>query len=127
MYNRTYHSGLKCTPLEAINERNMDVEVKWENSGDGDYAKKFIKRAREQFTVGQAVRIAKRENLGNDGKRDSGRFVRNGVILDICGNDSYLVKTEEGKIIKKRHYDLKGTMECKTNRLEEGMLGLEPL
>ncbi|KAF9752815.1 Transposon Tf2-9 polyprotein, partial [Nosema granulosis] len=94
IYNKTYHSGLRCTPNEAIKDCKTNTEIKWENSSMGDYAKNFVKRTREKFIVGQIVRIAKRENLGNNSKRDSGRFTRKGVITDVCEKDSYIVKTE---------------------------------
>ncbi|KAF9761704.1 hypothetical protein NGRA_2447, partial [Nosema granulosis] len=126
-YNESYHSGLKCSPREAVRDSDRNVELKWENSAEGNYAKSFVKRTREIFKVGQRVRIAKRENLGNSSKRDSGRFTREGVITDICGEDSYIVRTAEGKLIKKRHYDLKGIIKSETNRLREGMFGSEPL
>ncbi len=51
MYNETYHSGLKCTPNEAVKDWNKNVEVKWENSSEGEYARYFVKRKRETFEV----------------------------------------------------------------------------
>ena len=107
IYNNTYHSGIRCTPREAVEEENTREETRWMNSEQGEYAKTFKKRAREKFDTGQEVMVAKRENLGNTLKSDSGRFLRQGIILEKCEGDSYILRLDDGKIIKKRHYDLK--------------------
>ncbi len=126
-YNNTLHSGIKCTPLEAW-ESVSDI-VLAENDTVGEYAKKFNKRHRETFKENQLVRVAKRDNLGGSNKSDRGRFKDLAKILYRCENDSYVVKTINGKILKKRHFDLKALVESsnyvgETNRLEEGMLGI---
>ena len=36
-----------------------------------------------------------------------GRFTEIGVILEKMDNGSYLIEKENGKTIKKRHYDIK--------------------
>lgn len=61
----------------------------------------FKKGSREKFKEGQQVRVAKRKNLGNRVKSESGRFVYLGKILKACEGDSYIVRTENGRIIKK--------------------------
>lgn len=119
-YNRTYHSGIKCTPEEAVEGEDTREELRWNNLEQGEYSKVFNTRTREKFMEGQPVRIAKRENLGNCTKNESGRFVYTGMILGKCQGDSYIVKIKDGRIIKKRHYDLKA-MYNETNRLEERM------
>lgn len=60
------------------------------------------------FFKNQVVRACKRENLGNNSKYGKGRFVDVGMIIEICPGDSYIVKLEKGRVIKKRHYDLNG-------------------
>lgn len=115
-YNRTYHVALKCTPEEAWGD-NSGI-IAWRNSKECEYASRFKKGFREKFGVGQVVKIAKRENLGGEAKRAKGRFINEGTIVAKCGGDSYLVKKQDGKIIKKRHYDLKGKSSETINRLE---------
>ena len=99
-------------PNEALIEDSWEVNNN--NSRECKYSQRFNKRYREKFYVDQNVRIAKRENIQGP-KEKIGRFDRIGVVINICGNDSYLVKTAEGKIVKKRHYDLKGIGECKSD------------
>lgn len=105
-YNDTYHEGIKCTPNEAWNDESGIVTI--ENSKLGSYNKRFKVREREKFEKGEQVRVAKRENMGINSKRDKGRFIDTGTIMERFEGDSYLVKMEDGKIRKKRHYDLKG-------------------
>jgi len=105
-YNEVYHSGIRETPTEAWEDKKGIAQI--ENSPEGKYQMRFKKGSREIFEEGQDVRIAKRENLGNDTKDIKGRFVRQGTIVGICGGDSYMVKDGNEKITKKRHYDLKG-------------------
>lgn len=70
IYNETYHSGLRCTPKEAIRDSNKKTEMKWELSEEGDYLKNFVKRTGEKFMVGKSIRLSKRENLGNYAKKE---------------------------------------------------------
>jgi hypothetical protein len=106
-YNSTYHSAIKCAPVEAWDDKTGIAQV--ENGRNGAYAKQFVIRKREEFIRGQKVRITSRENLGNETKQEKGRFRREGIIIDKCGEDSYLVK-EGDKIFKKCHYDLKAKL-----------------
>ena len=105
-YNDTYHAGIKCTPREALFGDKSGI-ARQENGPDGNYKKQFKKSYREQFNVGQEVRVAQRENLGNQSKELKGRFVGKAIVTDVCGGDSYLIKKDDGRIVKKRHYDLK--------------------
>jgi hypothetical protein len=82
-----------------------------ENGPEGVYAKRFIARKREKVFRGQSVRVAKKENLKGCDKHDKGRFLENGKVIEICGGDSYIVRLENGRFVKKRHYDLKGLLE----------------
>lgn len=61
---------------------------------------------------GQKIRIARRENLGGETKQEMGRFTQEGMILNECGDDAYLMKIKN-RIIKKCHYDLK-EIQCVT-------------
>lgn len=104
-YNKSYHHGIKCTPEEAWEDHSGIAAL--ENSLQGNYNKQFKTRKREVFNCGQQVWIAKRENLKNRMKGENGRFLKTGIIAEECENGSYLVKTEDGKIVKKNHRDLK--------------------
>lgn len=105
-YNQTYHAGIKCSPVEALND--VSGQARMENNIQGNYIKKFTKRYRESFNIGQKVRVAKNDNLKKNVKGKKGRFLDLGVIIEKCIGDSYLIKKNDGKIVKKRHYDLKG-------------------
>ncbi|KAF9761145.1 hypothetical protein NGRA_2827 [Nosema granulosis] len=110
--------------MEAWKEQSAEVNI--ENDENGEYASIFKRRFREEFAVDQVVIIARRENLGTQGKTDKGRFIGVGRIVARCENDSYLVRSSEGKMVKKRHYDLKELRKNvdffkeETNRLEGG-------
>ena len=93
------------TPLEALN-KNSEI-VKELNSSNGIYAKIFKEKKRETFNIKQQVRIANKENLKTVGKNHD-RFQGTGVIKEIAGTDSYIVKSQDGKISKISHSDLKG-------------------
>lgn len=104
-YNQTWHSGIQCTPWEAWNMEDEELVLK--NDRESSYAQRFVKRKREVMEVGDEVRIAQSSNLKGLTKEAKGRFTGRGKIVEICKGDSYLVKTESGKLKKKRHYDLK--------------------
>ncbi|KAF9762178.1 hypothetical protein NGRA_2185 [Nosema granulosis] len=111
IYNTYYHSGIKFTPLEAIQGDSGKVMI--ENGPEGGYSKRFIARKREKFIKNQIIRVAKSENLGSQGKYMKGRFLAHGKILEVCQNDSYIVRLKEGRVVKKRHYDLKSIVRMK--------------
>jgi hypothetical protein len=104
-YNNTYHRGIRCTPMEAY--EGTSETAKQENGPEGQYKDKFKKRYREKFELGQEVRVARRENLGIETKELKGRFVGKAIVKEACGGDSYLVEKDDGRTVKKRHYDLK--------------------
>ena len=81
--------------------------AKRENGSDWRYQERFRKRHREEFAVGEEVRVARRENLGIETKGLKGRFVRKGVVKEVRDGDSYLVEKDDGRIVKKRDYDMK--------------------
>jgi hypothetical protein len=56
---------------------------------------------------GQQVRISWKGNLGSKAKEHRGRFVERGVIVNCCDGNSYLVRNNGGRLVKKRYYDLK--------------------
>ncbi|KAF9761229.1 hypothetical protein NGRA_2778 [Nosema granulosis] len=119
-----------CT-LDETWEENSEV-VLMENSAIGEYAEKFKRHYREEFNEDQLIRIAKTENLGIKAKMEKGRFLGLGKNILKCEKYSYIVKTEDGKLLKKRHYDIKAVnenslVEDETIRLRQGMLGSEPL
>ncbi len=107
-YNNSYHVGLGCTPVEALRDTTGHVII--ENGPEGIYSKRFVARKREKFIKVQVVRIAKKENLGGCNKYEKGRLFDCGKILEVCEGDSYIVRLENGRIVKKRHYDLKGLL-----------------
>lgn len=103
-YNETYHEGIKCTPEEAWNNQEKAMI---QNSRQGEYSKRFMQKEPEKFIEGQQVRVAKRENLGKMAKSEKGRFLGMGEIVKEAGENSYIVRDSEGKLKKKRYYDLK--------------------
>ena len=104
-YNNTYHTAIKCTPAEAW--RDYTGIAMLENSENGRYCKRFAKKKRDSFEIGQKVLIAQHENIKTDIKSRKGRFKEIGTVLEKFEGDSYLVKYNDGKIKKKRHFDLK--------------------
>lgn len=105
-YNTSYHVGIGCTPIEATMDDSGKVII--ENSPEGKYAKGFKKWYREKFFKDQIVRVAKSENLLGCAKYSKGRFLEVGKIISVCPGDSYIVRLNNGRLVKKRHYDLKG-------------------
>lgn len=104
-YNNSFHKGLGMSPLEAI-EKVTETIVN--NSRYGKYAEAFRRRKRYRFQKGQKVAISQTENLKNKSKQDKGRFLVDGVIIEVLDNDSYLVRKDtDGKIVKKRYFNLK--------------------
>lgn len=122
-YNNTYHSGIKCTPSEAKDSDNETGLIE-QNSKFSSYSTCFRKGFREKFKAGDIVRIAKHENIKGNQKSIKGRYLEQGEVIEVFGGDSYLIRKEDGKIIKRRHYDLKKDVQeaDETNRLKEGML-----
>lgn len=96
-YNETYHSGIGCAPMEAL-EKEPEI-AKQENGRDGKYKNRFKKRNREEFEVGQEVRVAKRENLGRETKEAKGRFLGKAVVKETCRGDSYVIEKDGGKMV----------------------------
>lgn len=129
-YNETYHSGIRCTPIEAWTEDCERIRI--ENSEGSKYAGKFKKGFREKFEVNEKVLVAQHENLKDKPKEFKGRFTKEGTVVEKMENDSYLVKlAKDGKLVKKRHNDLKSCAGSRvenkvkeTTRLEAGMLSL---
>ena len=120
-YNNSFHVGINCTPIEATNDTTGMVMM--ENSPMGNYAGRFKKWYREKFERNQVVRVSKRENLLGCSKYVKGRFLEVGRIIEICPGDSYIVKLNNRRLVKKRHYDLKGMGECKSFEGETNRLG----
>lgn len=69
-----------------------------------------MSRKREKFIRGQKVRVAKKENLSGCSKYEKGKFLEYAEVLKICEGDSHIVRLDNGRIVKKRHYDLKGLL-----------------
>jgi intein/homing endonuclease len=46
----------------------------------------------------------RKDNLGNKAKDRKGRFMKIGVLVNRCNRDSYLVRNESGKPVRRRHY-----------------------
>lgn len=57
-YNDTYHSGIKCTPREAMFGDESGI-ARQENGPDGKYQMRFKKRHREEFKTGQELQEEK--------------------------------------------------------------------
>lgn len=105
-YNLSFHVGIDCTPIEAVKDETGKVML--ENSPQGKYFKQFRRWYREEFVKNQIVRVAKRENLLGCSEYSKGRFLEMGRVIELCPGDSYIVRLENGRLFKKRHYDLKG-------------------
>ncbi|KAI5168335.1 hypothetical protein PAEPH01_0048 [Pancytospora epiphaga] len=98
-YNNTYQTVIGCTPVEACLDATGQVVIA--NSSEGRYAKRFRKGPRENFEAGKRVQIAKRESLVGKPKEFKRRFLEISKVLYKCGNDSYLVRKNNGEMIKK--------------------------
>lgn len=102
MYNKTYHSSIKCTPCEAL-ENYMDVDIQEKNRENKKMKIKIYKK--EKYTRGEDVRVCQRDNIH---KYEKGRFLREGKIVEECENGAWLIKMKDsGKIVKKRSNDIK--------------------
>lgn len=109
-YNDTRHNSIGCTPNET---QGKEIEnANYEHIRGGKHARGLKILKREKFEAGQQVRCSQNENLDKLSKSTEGRFLEDGVVTADCGNDSYLIKKRSGKIIKKKHYDLKGLSPC---------------
>ena len=60
-YNLSFHAGLKCILVEAVDDKTGTVMI--ENNSQGSYAKRFKQWYRQQFIKHEKVRAAKNENL----------------------------------------------------------------
>lgn len=105
VYNGTYHSAIKCSPIEAW--RDISGIASLENTVEGNYFMRFKSHAREKFKKGDRILIAKRENIKKAIKENKGKYLIKGVVIEKCGGDSYIIRDQYGKLKKKRHYDLK--------------------
>jgi hypothetical protein len=48
----------------------------------------------------------RRDNLGSKAKEHKGWFVDGSATVSCWNRDSYLVRNESGRLVKRRHYDL---------------------
>ncbi|KAI5191018.1 hypothetical protein NECID01_1248 [Nematocida sp. AWRm77] len=72
IYNNTWHSAIKMTPIKAWEDEEEATQA---NREDGTYANTFKYKEREQFYEGEQVLIARYNNLGINQKRSQrGRF-----------------------------------------------------
>ena len=93
IYNRSFHTGIGCTPLEAVKDSSGQVMIA--NGPEGEYSKRFVRRKGEIFVREQLVLVSKSENLKGPSKYEKGRFLKQGRIHSVCGGDSYLVRLED--------------------------------
>lgn len=71
-YNRMYHVGIKCFPLEAIKESRWEAVVN--NTSEGSFSKRFNSSLNnENHVKGDGVMVCKRDNVKN--KDEKGRFL----------------------------------------------------
>lgn len=110
-YNKTWHSVIDMTPLEAIEEKN------WPLLRQKEYEKKLKAESNQRISTEYPI-LVPRENvlMKNDireSKKDP-RFERHGIIIEALGNDTYLVE-HEGKSFKRHASQLKSM-----KRLREG-------
>lgn len=104
-YNASYHTAIGMSPNEGVIDGTEVLEE--QNCITGKYALRFKKGFREKFTIGQKVLVAKKENISGCIKKKKGLFIETGIVVNIFNGDSYLVRMLDGKMLKKRHCDLK--------------------
>lgn len=57
-YNESFHAGIKCSPIEALEDISGIANL--ENSKEGKYSKQFKSYKKEKFNKGQQVRLTKK-------------------------------------------------------------------
>lgn len=105
IYNSTYHIEIKCTPKEALEGDKYEPII--ENYKDGKYQRRFRAKTRKgiKIGVGDVVLITKLDN--EPAKNRRGRFLDKGKVIEKCGKCSFIVKKEDGRIVKRNQRDLK--------------------
>lgn len=83
-YNSTLHSGIGMSPQETFHNE-LDILIR--NSQYSKHAVTFKETKREKFKIRQKVAISKRENLGSASKFATGRFLADGVVVEMMNND----------------------------------------
>ncbi|KAI5151809.1 hypothetical protein ENBRE01_2401 [Enteropsectra breve] len=104
-YNNTFHRAINNTPNEAWKapETQKIIEL---NSLNSSYSNEFKAKSRELFDINDTVWI-KQKHIEAQQKIEP-LFKEKGKVIEICPNDSYIVKIDNsGKIIKKSHSQLK--------------------
>ncbi|OQS53370.1 pol [Ecytonucleospora hepatopenaei] len=102
IYNETWHRGIKTTPVELIKLKEEEKKDNFQKLNDKSTG----------FFKDNEVLIANKENRTKKDIDEKGLFNKKGKILYKTPEDSYIVKTELGKIVKKRRWDLKPTTAC---------------
>lgn len=101
-YNNTKHRVTGMSPNEAWNNPT-DEKLKISNSSnvENKYLKEFSLCYRQKFNKDDNVAV----EISTIDKQDklNPRYIKNGKIIDVLDNDSYLIHTEDSKIIKRSH------------------------
>lgn len=122
-YNRTYHSAIKRTPMDAL-EEYIDEDLSMLNVFGRKFKKVGKRKNSGKFVKGQKVRIAQHDNVS---KYEKGRFIKKGIIVEVCEGNAYIVKIDDtGKLTKKRASDLKSIV-CENGELAAGGGMLDPI
>ena len=102
-YNNSYHEGIKYTPTEGWDNPNKIIA---HNQDVCAYREKFYKRyERNELKEGTKILYSRNDNVKN--KDMKGRFYNKGFILRGLKPNSYLIRTTEGKIIKRNGFQVK--------------------
>ena len=98
-YNKTSHRGIGMSPESAVKKENWGKVI--ENSEK--YSKEFKGRILSSLSVGDEVYI---RNETRQTKMDL-EWNRVGIITEKCGENTYMVKTKDGKEIQRHKSQLK--------------------
>jgi hypothetical protein len=78
-----------------------NVKLKLSNGKDSKYSKEFVKGTREKFEKNDSIVIKREENISNP--KSESNYEEEGIVIKILENDSYLIKSKKGKIMKRNH------------------------
>jgi hypothetical protein len=101
-YNNTFHRGIGMSPMKALDEKNREKVYDWQKNYELDYLK--YKKMQEKFGLGDKVLI---KNENRKSKMDD-LFNNKGVVVENLKHDFYLIKKDEGGIVKRHSSQFKG-------------------
>ncbi len=103
IYNNIIHSGIKCTPQQALDDCT-NLELLQSNSRKDKFGAKEEKQM-TKVDINEIVRVTQHVNVE---KYLKGRFVKKGKALHVFENRSVMVRMlDTRRIFKKSEYDIK--------------------